>query len=76
VVHLGPPAIRLQPSMRFTPVRRLIGLLLPMDQRCFVTPLQQSSHHLPMRSGAHKSFHGGFCCPDGASPVRVAGVTK
>ncbi len=39
MVHLGPPPLRLQPSMRVAPIRLLVVLLLPMDERSFVTPL-------------------------------------
>ena len=46
----GPPAVPLHPSMRFKPVRLLIGLLFPPNKRCFVTPLQQSWHHSPVWS--------------------------
>jgi len=62
--------------MRLVPVRLLSGLLLPTDQDCFVTPLQEPSHYPPVRSGEHKGFNRGFRCPNGSGPVRVVSVTK
>jgi hypothetical protein len=62
--------------MRLVPVRLLSGLLLPTDQGCFVTPLQEPSHYLAVRSGEHKGFNRGFGGPDGSSPIGVVSVTK
>lgn len=39
MAHLGAPPLHLKPSMRVGPFKRLAGLLLPMDERSFVTPL-------------------------------------
>src|SRR5579883_684873 len=60
VVHFRAPPLGLQPAVRFLPVRQLFSLLLPMDQRGFIAPLQQAAHRQPVRSGHHKGLHGGF----------------
>ena len=62
--------------MRVMPFRLLVGLLLPVDQRSFVTPLQQSGHRFPVGSREHKGFHRGFVRPDRARPVSVVSLAK
>ncbi len=76
MVHFGLPAIPSEPSVGLVPVRLLRGLLLPTDQCCFVTPLQEPSHDLPVRSGEHIGSDRGFGGPDGSSPERVVSVAE
>jgi hypothetical protein len=47
-----------------------------MHRSGFVTPFEEPSHHLPMRSSQHERPHRGFCCPHSASPERLVSVTK
>jgi hypothetical protein len=56
MVHLGPPPLRLKPSMRIVPLRLLVGVLLPIDKRDFVTPLQQSAHRFPVGAREHEGL--------------------
>src|SRR5581483_3854641 len=62
--------------MRFVPVRLAGSLLLPVNQRSFVAPLQQAPHGLSMRTRQHESFHSGFAYPYGARPERAVTVTQ
>jgi len=50
VVHLRASPSCLQPLMGFVPVRLAVAFLIPMDQSGFVAPLEELSHHLPMRA--------------------------
>jgi hypothetical protein len=68
VPYLGASAFLLNPSMRLVPVRLFILRLRPVDDGRFITPVQQTRHHLPMRAGKHEGLHRLFCCPQGPSP--------
>jgi len=74
--YFGTPALQLNPSMGFVPVRRLISLLSPVDQRCFITPVEKPWHRLSMGTGEHKRFHGRFRVPHRSSPKRHVAVAQ
>jgi hypothetical protein len=76
MVHFRAPPVRLQPLICLLPLRLTAGLLLPMDQSGFVTPLQQPSHDLPVRSSQHEGLHRGFRGPNGASPERLVSIPQ
>ena len=76
VVHFRATPVRLQPSICFLPFRLLAGLLLPMDKTRFVTPIQEPTHHLAMRSSQHERLHGGLGCPHRTSPEGLVSVTE
>ena len=76
VVHFRPTPVRLQPSICFQPFRLSAGLLLPMDESRFITPIQEPAHHLAMRSSHHERLHGGFGCPHRASPEGIVSVAE
>jgi hypothetical protein len=76
VPYLGTSAFLLNPSMRFVPVRLFILRLQPVDDGRFITPVQQTWHHLPMRAGKHEGLHRLFRFPHGSSPKRQVSVAQ
>jgi len=76
VPYLGTSPFLLNPSMRLVPVRLFIFRLQPVDDGRFITPVQQTRHHLPMRAGKHERLHRLFCCPQGSSPKCQVSVAQ
>ena len=72
----GAAAFCLETSVGFLPVGWLSLRLGPVHQGCFVAPVEQAWHGLPMRSGEHEGFHGFFGGPDGAGPEREVCVAQ
>ena len=56
--------------------RKLRGILSPVDNRGFITPVKQPSHDRPMHPRVHEGSHRGLGRPTRTSPKRVSAIPQ
>ena len=59
-------------AMGVAPGGELGGFLGPMDDGCFIAPLEQAGHGCAMRAGNSKGVYGFGVMPGGDGPKRIA----